>query len=96
MATYKRTATTNTDTYSTLNADGSISGKVGIIKPGDVFSASDLGSVLKILSGPQTGRYVKDNGFTVQVVVPPPPPPTGAVIVLTEADGRIRYFDERI
>ena len=35
------------------------------------------------------------------IISTPPPPepepePTGAVIVLTEADGRVRYFDERL
>lgn len=78
MTQYQNKNLVNVDTYSGYT-DGVLSGKVGVIRPDEKFDATDLGSVLKISSGVQAGRYVKEYGMVVVSPPPPPPPPPAPV-----------------
>jgi hypothetical protein len=94
MAAYKNKETFNIDTYK-INTAGALSSKVGYIRAGEQFNADDLGAVLKITSGEDAGRFVYERYCAIASSTTPSPPSTSAArIVLTEADGRQRIFEE--
>lgn len=73
--------------------------RVGDTVFGSVQGASFFFSLLQRVNGNQvTGNFrCALSMLQVTATEPPPPPPAeGAVLVLTEPDGRVRVFDERL
>lgn len=73
MPLYKFTGSEPIDTFSNINSDFRLSGKVGHVRPDEKVSLKDLIRVYQIESGSQIGRFVYKSGLFV--LVPPPPPP---------------------
>lgn len=77
MPTYRNKTNGNVDTFST-NTDGRLSAKVGYIKPNEQIAGQDYGSVLKILSGEDAGRWVYESQFAIVPTPAPDPAPPPA------------------
>lgn len=81
MATYQNNNTSNVDTYSKF-IDGKLSARAGIIKPTvKTIEAENLTGALRIIMGPEAGRYIKKAGWTLVSSTPPPPPPPSSTKV---------------
>lgn len=85
--------------------DAATGSSYGVLRVGDrvfgsVQGASFFFSLLRRVNGNEVQGNFRCALSILQVSATPPPEPepepTGAVIVLTEADGRVRYFDERL